>query len=111
MLCCSLGRSFTFAHLPAPSLATAISLYETSGFLLDETWTDLKWAEAAERGRAGGARRQLMLKPLNGAPWPRTRPALEREKEEEEARDAAERRRREARQAERERQAGQRGRL
>lgn len=75
---------------------------------MDETWTDLKWAEAAERGRAGGARRQLMLKPLGGAPWPRTRPALERERQEAEARDAAERRRREARQQERERQAGRR---
>jgi ribosomal protein S18 acetylase RimI-like enzyme len=43
--------------------AAAIELYESSGYRLDG-WVDPRWAEAAERGRTAGARRQLMYKPL-----------------------------------------------
>lgn len=39
-------------------------LYESAGYAVDETWIDQRWAELAERGRVGGARRQLMLKEL-----------------------------------------------
>ncbi|KAL4422570.1 hypothetical protein ABPG75_008767 [Micractinium tetrahymenae] len=40
----------------------AVQLYEGSGWRLDEGWVDPRWAEAAERGRVGFARRLLMLK-------------------------------------------------
>jgi ribosomal protein S18 acetylase RimI-like enzyme len=42
----------------------AVQLYETSGYQLDDSWVDPRWAQSAESGRIGFARRQLMLKPL-----------------------------------------------
>jgi GNAT superfamily N-acetyltransferase len=45
----------------------AIALYEGSGFRVDDSWVDPRWAESAERGRVTFGRRQLMLKQLDGA--------------------------------------------
>jgi ribosomal protein S18 acetylase RimI-like enzyme len=42
----------------------AVQLYATSGYQLDDSWVDPRWAQSAESGRVGFARRQLMLKPL-----------------------------------------------
>ena len=47
-----------------------VRLYTSAGYQADDAWVDLRWADAAERGRVGVARRQLMLKPLPGAPRP-----------------------------------------
>lgn len=44
----------------------AIALYAGSGFRTDDAWVDPRWAESAERGRVTFARRQLMLKRLEG---------------------------------------------
>lgn len=43
----------------------AIRLYENSGYLRDESWTDPKWLRAAERGLASGSRRSLMIKKVS----------------------------------------------
>jgi len=45
----------------------AVHLYCTSGYTLDDSWVDQRWAESAEKGHVSFARRQLMLKPLRPA--------------------------------------------
>lgn len=42
----------------------AVQLYEGSGWQLDASWVDPRWAETAEKGRVGFGRRLLMLKRL-----------------------------------------------
>lgn len=42
----------------------AVALYEGSGWQLDDSWVDPRWAETAEKGRVGFGRRLLMLKRL-----------------------------------------------
>jgi ribosomal protein S18 acetylase RimI-like enzyme len=44
----------------------AIQLYKTSGYAVDDTWTDPKWLHAAERGLASCSRRLLMVKKVTG---------------------------------------------
>ena len=40
----------------------AIALYESSGYQIESSWVDPRWAESAERGRVAFGRRQLMVK-------------------------------------------------
>ena len=44
----------------------ARKLYETSGYVVDDTWTDPVWLVAAEKGHVSGERRYLMLKKVMG---------------------------------------------
>lgn len=55
---------------------------------MDETWVDQRWAEIAERGRVGGARRQLMLKTLVERPLqqePQERPLPQQEQQQQQS--------------------------